>query len=243
MGLHCLSPVINLASPHIPPHIKRSPFIRFQLTGCEPSPQGSLEMNESQPDHHPPVQRFLAWEASPHTLRTGTIGPKNEDTKPYISCTTLNAYFGSPAAVKDLLEALNFTDRLPDADFIWRNYRRSFAILLSIHEGPMIQQFIEFSNLQDKSLPFAEQPANFPQSSSNQANLFSAFYERQWRYLPLELNYKMRGPIPPNVIIPFRVKGRVGRGRSAKVDKIEVDEDYNLLGHPVRPSLFGPSHP
>ena len=188
-------------------------------------------MEEGQPDHFTPVQGFLAWESSPQTLRGGTVGPENEDTKEYIPKTAFDAYFSSPEMVKQLLEAL-FTDPRPDPYYICAHYCHSFAILLSIHQGPMIRRFTDFPDLQDTFLPFTKKPDNFPESS--QADLFSAFHERQWRYYPRSLNCKMRGPIPADVILPFQVTGRVGRGRSATVDRIEVDQAYNQLSHPVR---------
>lgn len=186
-------------------------------------------MAEPQPDHENPIQRFLTWENS--SARVGTLGPKNEDTGRYIPHTSLESYFNSPDMVKKILEALSLT-KSPNARYVWQHYRWGFATLLSIGKGRMICQFVEFEALQDKHLPFREgPPTDFP--TSTDGDLFALFYRHQWRYFPLELNYRMRGPIPPSAILPFQVKKKLGRGRSANVHQVCVDEDYNKLGHPV----------
>lgn len=161
----------------------------------------------------------------------GTLGPKEEETGYYISRSALETYFDSPLKIREILNDLLPSQYL-DAEYIWQYYRRGFAILLSIDEGRMIRQFVEYSTLQDKHLPFlGPPPADFPASSDGK--LFTSFYKRQWKYLPMELVYRMRGPIPPDMILPIRVKEKLGRGVSANVHKIEVDREYNRLGHSV----------
>ena len=182
-----------------------------------------------QPNHTASIQRFLEWQRT--SSRRGTLGPKEEKTGHYIPRSALHAYFHSHSKVKEIL-----TDLLPgqyvDASYVWNHYRWGFAILLSINEGSYIREFVEHSELQDSRLPFPETPPKgFPASSDNK--LFASFYNQQWIYHPLDLRYRMRGQIPENVILPIQVQEKLGRGGSANVYKIEVDEEYNKLGHQV----------
>ena len=133
--------------------------------------------------------------------------------------------------VKEILEALFPNDKV-DAYYIWENFRRGFAILLSINQGNMVRNFIRYGQLTDHSLPFTDGALeHFPTSDS--VDLFKDFSRRQWRYFPLEMSYMMSGPIPHDAILPFRVRERLSRSQSATVNKIEVDQDYNKLAHPV----------
>lgn len=181
-------------------------------------------------DHVKQIQRFLAWES--RVSRVGTLGPKNKDDAKYIPKSLHDAYFQSHQTVKNILDELLPTDH-PNAYYVWCHYRWGFTILLSIGQGRMIGQFAEHPSLQDKHLPFPEQPpTGFPNGSDG--NLFESFYERQWRYFPQELNYGMQGPIPSQVILPFRIIENLGRGVSADVNQIVVDDDYDHLGLPAR---------
>ena len=189
-------------------------------------------MSQSQFDHLTPIQKFLAWEASPDTLCVGVKDSKQEELGNYISSTSLDRYFGSQQVVREILDAL-LPETQPDLYYVGKHYRYCLAILLSIHQGPMIHHFIEYPSLKDQLLPFPrDPPIDFPVSS--EIDLFAAFYDRQWRYLPTQLMYKMRGPLSPHTILPFQILERLGRGRSAKIYKIQVDEEYNALHHPVR---------
>lgn len=184
-------------------------------------------------EHRDPIQRFLTWEAS--SAHVGTLGLKNEDEGKYIPKTLLDTYFKSNQTIKAILDVFFKDHRVqPDAYWIREHYLLGFAILLSMGKGPMIAQFVDHSKLQDKYLPFSERPSTgFPTLSDG--DFFTSFYQRQWKYLPQELNYRMRGSISPDVILPFQVcKEKLGRGRSANVHKIVVDDDCNKLGHPVR---------
>lgn len=187
-------------------------------------------MDGPQPDHDNAIQRFLRWEKS--SARSGTHGFNNDVQQQYISHNSLDKYFKSVPVVREILRELFPTETL-DADYVWQHYRRGFAILLSINEGRMIRQFMESLSLQDTQLPFdVEPPKDFPAASER--DLFSSFYRRQWRYLPQKLQYKMRGRISDDVILPFERKEKLGRGGSANVYKISVDEEYNHLHRAVR---------
>lgn len=187
-------------------------------------------MVESQPDHEDAIQEFLSWEASPNTFRTSMMGAKNETPKVYIPFSALDAYFKTPESVTKILTVL-FPDDPLNPHYVCGHYRCVLAILLSTHNGHMIRQFVEHSNLQDQNLPWEARPPNFPVSSS--VDLWAAFHDRQWKYLPLTMDYNMQGQLHTNRILPFQVQDQVGKGVSAYVNKVLVDEEYNKLNHPV----------
>ena len=186
-----------------------------------------------QPNHTASIQRFLEWQGT--SFRMGTLGPKEEESGQYIPRSALDSYFNSHSRVKEILNDI-LPGQYVDASYVWNHYRRGFAILLSINEGSYIREFVEHPELQDLRLPFSETPPKgFPASS--ESTLFASFYHQQWRYFPLDLMYKMRGEIPQKAILPIRVQQKLGRGVSATVYKIEVDEEYNKLRHKVCASI------
>lgn len=93
----------------------------------------------------------------------------------------------------------------------------------------MINRFVEYDSLEDKQLPFHQRPANFPESRP--CDLWQLFYKQQWRYCPVELTYNMGKRLTKDVILPFSVERRLGRGGSAYVYEIRVDRAYNRLSH------------
>ena len=182
-----------------------------------------------QRDYDIVIQDFLSWEVSPDTYRVGYGGINDEEQPVYIPLATLRAYFKTHHRLKNLLNALFQEDECPSVSYVHSHYLRPFAILLSIGQGHMINYFVEHDSLEDQQLPFRTRPTDFPQSHG--CNLWDLFYERQWKYCPIELKYDMNNRLSKEVILPFRVEAQLGQGGSAHIYKICVDEGYNGLSH------------
>lgn len=135
----------------------------------------------------------------------------------------------SKRMVEALLKELfaNPDQSAPDAADVLKSYLRPFAILLCIGSGHMISYFVEHPSLQDRCLPFSVEPQDFPVSTSR--NLFRAFYEEQWKFCALRLEYNRGYRLPDEYILPIISKEQIGDGGSANLYKIVVDESYNSL--------------
>ena len=186
----------------------------------------------SQPDHHPVIQEFLQWTKSPSTKRIGRGGPDNDIEREYISFKTLEQRLDK-REVEQLLDALfqDSEDPLPDADFIIRHHLRSFAILLCIGSGRMIQHFSQHQSLQDRYLPFREEPARFP--TATRRDLYAAFRRQQWAFCAVGLEYNIGYHLDTDEILPITAIERIEEGGSATTFSIVVDADYDELVPPT----------
>lgn len=190
-------------------------------------------MPASQPDYEPAIQAFLQWEQSDSTLRRGTSAPTEYPSPNYVPQSALDAYFKDESSVKNIIFDLNLQDP-PSPRYIWQHYRKIFAILLSIHRGSMIRQFVHHY-IGDRCLPLTTRPQEFPTSSAG--DLWKAFYQGQWKYCVKKMHCGMQGKLPKEEILPFVVEDQLGKGRSATLHKIVVDSEYNRLKHHVRSSF------
>ncbi|KAG8532871.1 uncharacterized protein KY384_002749 [Bacidia gigantensis] len=198
-------------------------------------------MNVPQGDHLEPIQAFLRWELSPETIRHGTTGQKNDETRPYITVTALEAYFATPDSIKSVLAALFTEGNPPNAYDVWSRYRRVLAILLSSSNGRMIGQFVGHPRLQDRGLPFESEPPNFPKTSKGNT-IWSSFYRQQWKFCPYDLHFNMTDTLVDDYILPFQVEEALGRGGSAlqhiKTTRLETLLTFAQADNPQQAPTF-----
>ena len=185
-------------------------------------------MTGLQAESGPAIQAFLQWKAKPGIRRTGCGGSDNIIGSDYISQADLQEYLTTDQ-IKTLLRELfdNTNQSPPHAERVRSNYLRPFAILLALNYGCMIRHFVEYRELQDKSLPFSIEPGDFPKSSTE--NLFEIFRKEQWLYCAVPLEYDMRDDLANDYILPITAKEEISGGGSAILYKITVDEAYNKL--------------
>ncbi|KAL6716241.1 hypothetical protein ACLMJK_005807 [Lecanora helva] len=177
------------------------------------------------------IEDFRSWENSDTSLRKGYAGIDHTRENTYIPLTVIQEYFQRPSRMEILLNAVVQTGEAPQASFVQRKYLRPFAILLSIGHGHLISDFVQHDSLEDQKLPFDQRPANFPEENNH--ILWELFYQRQWTYCPRELNYEMSTGLHKDTILPFQIECEIGPGRggSAYIYKIHVDNEYNQLNY------------
>lgn len=189
-------------------------------------------VEQLQPDDEPVIQEFLSefGQRQPQTIwRRGRCGPDSTSEKLYVSEKALEARLDLER-VRDLLHALfkNWDKPAPDAEYIRKHCLRTLAILICIGYGRMIHTFQQHPHLHDEKLPFHSEPQHFP--SSTQANLFQMFYEKQWSFCALLMQYKMESRLSSHMILPVLQRSIIDEeSGSAILYKIQIDEDYNRL--------------
>ena len=180
------------------------------------------------PQHGDAVQAFCRWMDSPEAKSPGIGGPSSETECSYIPQYNLESYFKEPRRVENLLdEVLDGKPRQAvDANYIRSHCARSFAILLSIGQGSLICLFHQYDSLRDQKLPHHSRPANFPVTKPD---VFEDFKSAQWQFCAPRLEVCMSETFKEEIILPIIRRETIGKGGSAIVSRIVVDESYNLL--------------
>lgn len=193
-------------------------------------------MAEPYAQHSGALQAFHTWTQSPEARMEGITGPDFETNCYFISQSNLQKYFERPGQFESLLDdVLNSKARhAVDSDFLRQHYARSFAILLHIGAGPMIENFQHCNSLRDEKLPHRSRPEDFPITTPDK---FDDFRKAQWRYCASTLEYGMNSHFKEDDILPIIRREPIGEGGSSNVYKIVVDEAYNRL----RPAGLGSS--
>ena len=188
--------------------------------------------------HEEAVLDFHTWRRSSEAQLPGVGGPDLETPCRFVPRSNLQRYFGEHRHLENLLDAvLNSHERSAvDADYVREHYLQSFATLLCIGEGRMIQYFQQYETLQDQKLPHRTPPDDFPFTKPHK---FEDFKNEQWQFCASNLEYGMSNRFKEEDILPITRKEKIGEGGSAIIFKIVVEETYNLLqprGHivPVR---------
>lgn len=199
-------------------------------------------MVEASAQHKDTLQAFHKWRRSSEAQLPGIGGSGFETVCKFVPRSKLEEYFGKPYQLENLLDAvLDGNDRSAvDPNYIRSHYLQSFAILLCIGEGRMIQHFQQQSSLRDQKLPHRTKPDDFPFTSPDK---FEEFKHEQWQFCASSLEYGMSHRFKEEDILPIIRKEKIGEGGSAIIYKIVVDESYNSLrprGHviPVRLALL-----
>ncbi|KAJ9603081.1 hypothetical protein H2200_012376 [Cladophialophora chaetospira] len=121
----------------------------------------------------------------------------------------------------------------PDFRAVANDCPKVFTILALIGQSHHINHFVQHARLQDNNLPFhPEDEVWFPVINNNMT-FFKSFCERQWEFCVTPLRKRLGDvTIEDDRILPILPLERVdkSRGWSASVYKIQVDEDYDLLG-------------
>ena len=186
-------------------------------------------MPQSYVQNNDALQAFHKWRDS---AKTQGLGGKDLNPTFFVPQSKLETYLKSHDRVENLLAAVLTPEERPSvpAGYIRKNYLRTFAILLCIGEGQWISTFQQYRSLRDHKLPYDTEPADFPYSPNS--DLFTNFKAAQWQFCAMPLQYDMKDRFSPEVILPIRSKTEIGRGGSAIIFKIVVDEAYNSL-HPI----------
>lgn len=181
-------------------------------------------MAESQPGY----QDFLQWKASPDIRKRGCRGSDATVGPTYISQVALEERL-TRKRIELLLKEISRDWDQPalNAEYVRTHYLRPFAILLSVGYGYMITHVVEHQSLRDRYLPFFQEPEGFPKSTA--CNLFQKFYEEQWQFCAVKLEFDMNYRLENDYILPIHDKTRIGHGGSAVLYKIDVDDTYNAL--------------
>ncbi|KAL8896162.1 MAG: hypothetical protein Q9207_007843 [Kuettlingeria erythrocarpa] len=192
-------------------------------------------MAESHAQHSDALQAFHRWRRSPEAQTPG-LGGSDLDATAFISQSKLEAYL-APRVENLLVAVLKPEDRpAVTADYIRRYYLRTFATLLCINEGHWIYSFQQYRSLRDGKMPHMAESEDFPYTEDSE--LFKKFNAAQWQFCPKYLQYDMKDRFRPQEILPITGKTEIGRGGSATIFQITVDEAYNFLRPevPGRPS-------
>lgn len=184
-------------------------------------------MTDPQPDHKSHIQKVLTWESSPKTFHRECFGAADAWGGEFIPKSTIYDEFNQEGKVEDILEELYNQGQTHDAEYIRNHYLRGFIILICIGEGSMIKQFTEYVSLQDHQLPFRRVPEGFP--SSTKSNIWDKFYQKQWKFCPINFEYNMSYQLSPHDVLPITLNEPLRGGGSATTHKIELHEDYNHL--------------
>ena len=184
-------------------------------------------MSDAQSDEDEEIQAFGRWISS--ARRQGMGGSNHETPCGYIPIPALKEYLSSNHRVEDLLKALFDKEAIKslDVDIIQTHYLRSLAILLLIGKGRMIKHFVHYRALRDEQLPHKSRPEDFPFSSD--PGFFECFFDQQWQFCAVDLEYNMNIYFHKEEILPITLKEEIARGANAIFFKIVVDEEYNKL--------------
>ena len=185
-------------------------------------------MDVSSRQHGDAVQAFLKWKDSPEAKLSGIGGPLFEAEFTFIPQSNLKKYFEESLRWANLLDDVldNKQRQAVNANYLRHNYARSFAILLSIGQGSLIHHFQQHDSLRDQKLPHDARPADFPKMSPDR---FEEFKNAQWQFCALKLEDGMSSHLKEENIVPIIRRETIGKGGSAIVYKIVVEEEYNLL--------------
>ncbi|KAL8649187.1 MAG: hypothetical protein Q9210_004551 [Variospora velana] len=191
-------------------------------------------MAQSYAQHSDALQAFHRWRLSAEAQTPG-LGGGNLDTTSFIPRSKLEAYLTSHHCVETLLDAVLDGRERPAvaADYIRQYYLRTFAILLCIDEAHWIYNFQQYRSLRDEKMPYDTRPADFPHTINS--NLFERFQAAQWQFCATPFQYDMKDRFKRQEILPITSKTEIGRGGSATIFQIVVDESYNFL----RPHVAG----
>ena len=194
-------------------------------------PQSSVQYSDS-------LQAFHKWRES---AKTQGLGGRDLDLTFFIPQSKVEEYLRAPCRVETLLDAVLNLEERPSvaAGYIRNNYLRTFAILLCIDQGHWISHFRQYRSLLDDKLPYDTEPADFPKTFN--ADLFTNFKAAQWQFCAMAFQYDMKDRFNPEVILPIRSKTEIGKGGSAIIFKIVVDEAYNSLHPNVGQVILCPS--
>ena len=175
------------------------------------------------------VQAFHQWNASPDTQKPGVNGSSHTSKCFFVPSLKVTEYFKADGRLEELLEALlgRATSNTINPDTIRNFYPRTFAILLLIGEGHLIEHFVQYSGLADSHLPHEKLPAHFP--FDPRPDLFQRFFNQQWRFCALELRYNSNDHLSKERILPISGREELDRGGNAVIFKVEVDQEYNRL--------------
>ena len=174
------------------------------------------------------VQTFHTWRRSPEAQSLGIRGPNLNSECQYIPKSKLESYFHRRGMIDKLLDAvLDRPHRVEvSGDYVKAHYPRTFAILLCIGQGSSIYYFQQHNSLRDPKLPYRTRPSDFPVL---QTDIFEDFRKEQWQFCVSPLEYNMNEHFDEDDILPITRKEKIGKGGSATVYQIVVDEEYNLL--------------
>ncbi|KAL9604134.1 MAG: hypothetical protein Q9219_000722 [cf. Caloplaca sp. 3 TL-2023] len=185
-------------------------------------------MLDAQSDQNVEFQALRRWIDS--AQQPGLGGPSHSTPCGFIPISALNGYLRTNDRVENLLTWLFGRDwtKVIDAETVRNHHLRSFSILLLIGHGKMIEYFVKYRSLQDHQLPYQTRPKDFPHSSWDQ-NFFDRFYDNQWQFCPMSLEYNMDLHLEKEEILPILHKEELGRGGDAIAYKIVVDSEHNKL--------------
>lgn len=190
----------------------------------------SREMATSYAQHSQTLQDFHRWRHSPQT-RTPGLGGSNLVPTSFISRSKLEAYLET-SRLEDLLHTVLNNDEIPAVAvaYVREHYLRCFATLLCINKGEWICHFQQYRSLRDEKMPYDTRPEQFP--FDDRPDLFETFKAAQWQFCAMSLQYDMKDRFRDQDILPITSKKEIGRGGSATIYMIDVDESYHALRPP-----------
>lgn len=182
----------------------------------------------AQAEHNDSLHAFHTWRHSSEAQLTGIGGPDFETICHFVPRSKLEKYFKRPRQVENLLDAVLSSHERPavDPNYVREHYLQSFATLLCIGEGHLINHFQQYNSLRDQKLPFRTRPDDFPFTTPSK---FDDFKNAQWQFCVPKLESGMNDRFKTEDILPITRKDKIGEGGSAIIYKIVVAEDYNSL--------------
>ena len=186
------------------------------------------------PYHQHEIHDFF--ETLDELRKRGICGDPDGPNSLYIPSASLNEYFQDSKQVTRLLRAVFGKDtHLPvDAATVAAYCPKVFSILLLIGHAHLIQQFVTNENLRDTKLPFEENCPSFPPLTGPVAReaALKQFRAKQWQFSAHvfrehDRNIDMR--LDSNIILPIQILEPLSPGGTAKLFKVEIDEEYDQL--------------
>jgi hypothetical protein len=199
-----------------------------------------------QLDDNPAIQAFIVWVNQ--NSCPGLINPSSKECPRFLPTAPLKRYFtqNNYHNLKILLRAVFPEEDRPPVlvNKVAEKCSKVFCTLLLIGKARFIKQFLQHDHLQDGgNLPFDVKfpPDNFPScpTDSDSSEFLRRFCDTQWLVCAPEIDFQVDRTFKPDRILPIIEKKELdGGGTSAKLYKIKLHPDYNLLpnlsdGQPV----------
>lgn len=180
------------------------------------------------------IQQLLRWLASESKdawdLTKSSASAESGHAK-FIPAGRVKDHFCSDLnRVRDLIRAAGVNEYEVSAKHLANKWCKVFCILALINKLEFIGTFATYNTLWDGRLPFTEKepPSNFPRDAGD-PQFYEKFRAAQWQFCALELETLNGLHVDDQVIIPVVNREEVGGGGTAKVYRVEVHPEYDLL--------------
>lgn len=195
---------------------------------------------QPSPNEHPASSDFRQFFVAKHKIGcAGSLTEDNDNAGRYLPDAARESFFSDNSRVSRILHALfpelhNHGPLPVPLKDVQGPYSKSFATLLYIGEGRAISYFVESPFLADDKLPFKSRPDDFPPAEDFDDDLWTRFYNSQWMFCPPKLRYSRHTIWHSRTILPFKRCEELGRGRSGRTNRIEIDPSYDELTDQVK---------